>query len=325
MSKFTDIWHKTKSVLGNFVRTRSLFTFFLFLLFATMLWYGHALNAVRERTMSVSIEYLGVPDNVAFETPLPAEFQFTVRDQGKRLRVYSSDYLVPLQIDLSSQIKGEKGTVHLSAEQVRPKITDQLQGTAKLQKVSPEQITSDYYKQASKKLPVKLSGELQCASQYSFTQTPQLSPAHVMVYGKKEQLDTLREVWTEEVVLQSVKDTLRSEVSLRPIEGVRFAQTEIQLTAVAERFTEKRFTLPVTPQGVPAGERLRIFPATVELTAQIYLSHFADVDEKAFRVVCNYPNVETATLPFRVVYSSPYIISARVNPTEAEYIIETVR
>ncbi len=312
------VWRAVRTFAG----TRSLLTFLLFLLFAAVLWYGHALNVVRERTMRVPIEYIGIPDDVAFASELPTEFCFDIRDQGKRLRMYSSDNLSPIQIDLTRQLAESSGTIHIAAEQVRPKITDQLQGTAKLQQVRPELIVAEYYHQSSKRVPVRLNGELLPAAQYSYTKQPTLSLHSVVVYGKKELLDSITEVFTEPVSSQGVKDTFDQVISLQPIEGVRFAQQQLTLSAIAEQFTEKRFTLAVCPEGVPQGAKMRLFPPTAEVTVQLYLSHFNDVDERTLHLVCQYPSSTTSALPIKVKYSSPYIINARVNPAEAEYIIE---
>ncbi len=39
-------------------------TFFSFVLLAFVLWYGHAVNSVRERSVSIAVVYVGVPDEV---------------------------------------------------------------------------------------------------------------------------------------------------------------------------------------------------------------------------------------------------------------------
>ncbi len=322
MSRLTDILRQSWRKANNFFSIRGIVTFLLFLIFATILWYGHSMNAVRERTMRVPIEYVGIPDDIAFETVLPSEFQFTVRDQGKRLRAYSSDRLAAVQIDLTKQIKGEKGSIHISAEQVRPKITDQLQGTAKLQQVEPAEVNADYYRQHQKKVAVRLSVEVTPAAQYVFTQQPRLSAPTTLIYGSKEALDTIREVTTETMSISNVKDTLRRSVRLQAINGIRLQDEELELTAVAEQYTEKRFVIAITPQQVPAGQRLLLFPSSTEVTVQLLLSHFNDIKEKDIKVVCDYPATAQSTLPLKAKYNSPYILSTRLKEQEVEYIIE---
>ena len=322
MSRMSDIMRRLGSRIAAFWHDRSIGTFCLFLLFAAMLWLGHAMNAVRERTLTIGIEFEGVPERVAFENDLPREFRVTVRDQGKRLRAYRDDGIAPVQIDLSQQLKAETGTVHISAEQVRGQITDRLQGTAKLQRIMPDQITADYYRQQKKSLPVRLTGECAPAPQYQFEVLPALMPHSVIVYGKPEALDTLSFLATEPVRLSEVKDTLNVSVRLAPPEGVRPAEQMVTLTAVAEPYTEKHFTLPIATRGVPEGTTLRVFPSRVDVYLRVGISHFNEVDQQSVQALCHYPRTQAVTLPVELKYTTPYITGTRVTPQEVEFVIE---
>ena len=42
-------------------------TFLFFVLLATALWYGHALQSVRNATIPVIVSYAGIPENVGIE------------------------------------------------------------------------------------------------------------------------------------------------------------------------------------------------------------------------------------------------------------------
>lgn len=322
MSHFRLTIIRIGNKLKMFVLNRDFAVFCLFLLFASMLWLGHALHAVRERKLSFAIEYKGVPDEVEFEQALPERFVVTVRDQGKRLRSYRSENLAPIVIDLSAQMTADHGTVHISAEQMRGKITDQLQGTAKLQRIIPEQIVADYYKQASKVLPVVFCGELMPATQYVFREPMRIVPQQIMVYGRAEVLDTLRALYTEPMVFQAVKDSFEQTVPLQAQKGVRPVVKEVTLQTFAEQFTEKRFSLPIETQGVPEGERLRVFENMVEVVVTVGVASFSKVEATDFKAVCTYPQEPMNTLPIEIHYTSPYVMSARVIPAEAEFVIE---
>ncbi|MBR1928773.1 MAG: hypothetical protein IJ834_03425 [Paludibacteraceae bacterium] len=300
----------------------SLWTFLMFLVLAAIIWYGHALNTVRERQLIVPITYIGIPENVSTEDPLPDKFYITVRDQGKRLRAYRQNAMVAVSIDLTQQFRADKGTLHINAEQVKQKLSDQLQGTAKIQHIAPEVIQTTYYHQAQKKVKIKTDLDIETISQYKIVDGPTITPRNLMIYGKKEQLDTISQITTQYKKLTNVRDTLITKLCLQPIENVRFAQDSVDLFVVAEQFTEKRLVMPIQTKGVPRSENLRLFPATVEVVMQVKVNKFAQVTDETVSVYCNYPKGNASTLPVEVKYDKSIINSIRIKPDEVEFIIE---
>ncbi len=317
-----EIWIRSKIAVKGYVQSRNWGTFCLFLVFATILWFGHALNSTRDQKLQIPIEYVGLNGEIMFVEDLPQSFTIYVRDQGKRLRLYRDESFIPIQIDLSTQTTKENGVVQLTTEVVKQKITDQLQGTTRLQRVLPENISVQYYKQHQKKVPVCLVGRITLAPQYQFTQTPVLYPDSVIIYGSKDALQTIKEVNTEQLALSDIKDSLRVSVALQDIEGIRFAHTTVTLSALAEQFTEKVFTLPIHVLGAPSGVTLRLFPPTVDVAVRVGISHFNEVTEADMQVECTYPEQQINQLPLHLSYTSPYITKTRIMPAEVEYIIE---
>ena len=322
MNRFRYIVAKAWRDVKQSFSWRNVLTFFLFVVFATILWFGRALNVVREREMSVAISYIGIADNIAFEQKLPDKLYFTVRDQGKRLQKYRSSDFSAIEIDMSQLLTARQGTVHLSTEIYRQRITDQLQGTAKLQRMRPENIVADYYRQESKTVSVVFDGKISCASQYQLTNEPQLTPSQIKIFGKKQVIDTIKAVHTDFVSISGAKDTIQQSVALLPIADVRFQTNEVELTALAEQFTEKVFNLPVIVMGVPTQEYLRTFPSTVKVTLRVPLAHFNQVNEDDVQVVCQYPKEKGNTLPLKLKHKSKYITYSRLSPEEVEYMIE---
>ncbi len=317
-----EIWKDFQKAFKSYLKSRNWGTFCLFLVFATILWYGHALNSTRDQKLHIPITYTGLNDEVMFAEELPQSFTIYVRDQGKRLRLYKNDKFTPIQIDLHGLTVAEQGTLQLTTETVRQKITDQLQGTTRLQRVLPENISVGYYKQHSKEVPVRLVGSVSLAPQYQFVQMPIVAPASITVFGSQETLQALQEVETEVLDIVHVKDSLREKVALQAIEGVRFSLSEVEIHAVAEQFTEKVFTLPIRVIGTPETETLRLFPPTADVTVRVGISHFNDVTAADLQVECAYPTTQVSQLPLQLRYTSPYITQARVSPIEVEYIIE---
>ncbi len=316
---------KVRRLLRNvktFFQDRNLGTFCWFLLFATVLWFGHSMNSVRERTVDIPIEYIGIAENVVFNDPLPQSIRIVVRDQGRRLREYKRANFSPIQFDLTTQLKSAAGQVTIYSEQIRQRITDQLKGTTKLQRIEPETIVRDFHKEKHKEVKVIFTGQLQPAVQYQITGKAVVKPECVTIYAPKEILDTIQYVYTEKQVFHNVKDSFCAEVPLIVPKGSRAGSPSVRVNAFAGQYTEKSFTVPVTATGVPKGVHLRTFPAVAEVVVKVEMVHFNEVDASDVEVHCAFPQSESSLLPLEVVTDSPYILGYRVSPQEVEYIIE---
>ena len=109
---------------------RDVLTFLLFLVLAACIWYGHAMNSVRNTRVPVLIQYTGKPSAIALgEQGLPDTVMIEVRDAGSRLNSYHKETL-RLTIDLHPYIHGDKGTIHVPSDALRRSISDILQGTS---------------------------------------------------------------------------------------------------------------------------------------------------------------------------------------------------
>lgn len=296
-------------------------TYLLFVGLATMVWWGRAMSSQRDTTITLPLVYTDVPAQVVFDAPLPEELKVTIRDNGKQLQKIGNGRLT-LTLSLGSQLAGQEGTVHIAAEILRPKLQDMLPGSTVVLQVQPEVIEVGYHKQEEKDVEVRLMAEWTPAPQYQMRSLPVVEPQAVRVYGKKQDLRDLRYIQTESLKIKDIRDTMQCTVGLVVPEGLRVVPSSVNATFVAEQFTEKTFTLPVEAYGCPEGESLRLFPQTVTVQARVGMSHFNDVREEDFHVICHFPKGEQASVPVEVECDNPYVTRVRVNPSELEYIIE---
>lgn len=296
--------------------------FLCFLALATAIWYGHAMSSVRSATIAVQVQYTDIPDDILFTDSLPSTISIEVRDAGRRLRAY---HLNPpeLTFDLSSQIHGERGKILLSADVIRTSVSSLIQGTTKLQSVTPELIQASYYRQHSKTVPIRMHCQVVPAPQYQLVGEVQPEMTTVTIYGDQQQLDTIRFISTEFLFAEDLRDTTLLAVRLEAPDNIRLNTTEISIQVVAEPFTEKMFTLPLATRRVPEGSRLRLFPAEVNVVLRVGVSHFADVKASDVKVYCNYPTHTLDKLPVQIECINTYVTHTRCTPASVEYLISS--
>ena len=253
----------------------------------------------------------GLPDTVMVE----------VRDAGQRLVTYLREPL-RLTIDLRSYIHGEKGTIHIPSDALRRSISDILQGTSRLIETTPEEITCPYFTEQEKTVPVAWCGNLSTADEYQLVGEPLLNYPRVKLYGQDKHLNTIDTIRTEFVTLEELSDTTRTRVALSLPPGIRCETDSVDVSIIAERFTEKKFIIPLHVTGVPEGAHIRLFPREIEVNLRVGMSHFCQVQSTDVRAICVYSPERKDKLDVELRYTNPYITSAWAYPAVVEFLIE---
>ena len=301
---------------------RDVLTFLLFVVIATLVWYGHAMQSVRNTRVPVLIQYTGKPDAIGLKAPgLPDTVMIEVRDAGARLNTYHRDPL-HLTIDLHSYIHGEKGRIYIPSDALRRSISDILQGTSRLIETQPEDITCDFFTEQEKSVLLVFRGDLKTSNEYQIIGQPTLARKRMKIFGDEKTLSAIDTLYTEPQDLSEVSDTMRVRCALEVPQGVRAEEDSVELCIIAERFTEKKFTIPVHIKGVPEGYHIRLFPKEVEVSVRVGMNHFSQVKANDIHATCAYSPERTDKLDVEISYTNPYITAAWAYPGVVEFILE---
>ncbi len=301
---------------------RDVLTFLLFVVIATLVWYGHAMQSVRNTRVPVLIQYTGKPDAIGLKAPgLPDTVMIEVRDAGARLNTYHRDPL-HLTIDLHSYIHGEKGRIYIPSDALRRSISDILQGTSRLIETQPEDITCDFFTEQEKSVLLVFRGDLKTANEYQIIGQPTLARKRMKIFGDEKTLSAIDTLYTEPQDLSEVSDTMRVRCALEVPQGIRAEEDSVELCIIAERFTEKKFTIPVHIKGVPEGYHIRLFPKEVEVSVRVGMNHFSQVKANDIHASCAYSPERTDKLDVEISYTNPYITAAWAYPGVVEFILE---
>ena len=280
------------------------------------------MHSVRNSRVPVLIQYTGKPGNIGLGEPgLPDTVLIEVRDAGSRLNAYHREPL-RLTIDLRQYIHGEKGTIHVPSDALRRSISDILQGTSRLIETKPEEIRCPYYTEQEKTVVLAFDGEIGMADEYQPVGKPTLSRSKVKIYGDEKRLNAIDTLFTEHQELTNLSDTTQVRLALAIPKGMRAEADSVTLTVIAERFTEKKFVLPIHVTGVPEGRRIRLFPHEAEVNVRVGMSHFAQVQASDIKAVCAYSPEREDKLDVELRYSNPYITAAWAYPGVVEYLLE---
>ena len=302
--------------------------FLIFLFFLALsggFWMMMTLNETMEREFDVPVQLVGVPRNAVVTGNLPDSVHITLRDKGFTLVTYAYGRgFRPLTFRFSSYADEDTGQGLVPMADVQKQLQAQLYGSSKLLSVKPS--TFDFYFTygASKRVPVTFKGKITTSKSYYLAHTEFL-PSMVTVYANKQKLDQLKSVEIEPFNLRNLQDTIRRNVMIKKIRGVKIVPQMVRLAVYPDVLTEETIEVPVTAINMPDNMVLRTFPARVLVRFTIGASLFRTIKPSQFKVVVDYNELvanpsDKCTLQLRSVPRS--VSKARLDNEQVDYLLE---
>lgn len=307
-------------------KSREFFIFLVFFFIAGGFWLLQTLNNDYETEFSIPVKLKGVPNNVVITSEPASELRIKVKDKGTVLLNYmlgKSFYPIVLNF---SDYKGTDNHVRVFAPQFEKKVLSQLNVSTRLLSMKPDTLEYYYSTGTSKLVPVKLQGTVSAGRQYYLSDTI-FQPDSVLVYAPANVLDTITAVYTQHVSLENISDTLRQQLSLVGQKGVKYVPSSIEMMLPVDIYTEKTVEVPLVGVNFPADKVLRAFPSKVQITFQVGLSRFRQIDAADFHIYVSYEELlrlGADKYTVRLKNAPKGVSHVRFNPEQVDFLIEQV-
>lgn len=315
---------RQRNKVATFLKSRDVVTFLFFFLLAFFMWYMYSIGTQREISRKIPIKYVGIPEDIQLDKPLPEKLGFVIKDEGKIIWSYKKNLFDTLIVDLSETFEQNK-TLELKFEEQFQKILAHLSPTTKIVELAPNYFTTPYIRLYSKSVPVVLSNAVKMAPQHVMFDTISIQPKRITILGTAEAIDTISYLYIEPILGEFDKTKTIIANIIKP-DGVELNRPTVNVTIPAEMCTEKEVIVPITLENVPKGINVKTFPAEVKIRFSVSLSHYNSVTEETFKVIFNYDDLNLQNNPttnaLQLDYTSGYIFNIRLNPSEVEYVIE---
>ena len=315
---------RQENKVATFLKSRDVVTFLFFFLLAFFMWYMYSIGTQREISRKIPIKYVGIPEDIQLDKPLPEKLGFVIKDEGKIIWSYKKNLFDTLVVDLSETFEQNK-TLELKFEEQFQKILAHLSPTTKIVELAPNYFTTPYIRLYSKSVPVVLSNAVKMAPQHVMFDTISIQPKRITILGTAEAIDTISYLYIEPILGEFDKTKTIIANIIKP-DGVELNRPTVNVTIPAEMCTEKEVIVPISLENVPEDINVKTFPAEVKIRFSVSLSHYNSVTEETFKVIFNYDDLNLQNNPttnaLQLDYTSGYIFNIRLNPSEVEYVIE---
>jgi len=275
----------------------------------------------------VKVQYENVPVGIVLSGNAPQEITLYVQDKGSAYLNYlfrQKRQLLSIAIDLEA-ISPNKTSYTVDQTALRNLAGEKLLSTTQLKFVSPDKIDVDYSQLAQKELPVTVNGIVSPASGYLISDSVVIEPANVVVYGDKDNLDTLREIQTLPVEYTAIDKDWSVFADLKAPKGIYLPVKKVKLSAKIEEYTEKSFEMPIVCDNLPPNLKVHFFPSAVELGVKVGLSKYSQLSKSDFEIAVNYNDLKdkTSTNCLLTLKRKPaWLKNYRIAPEVVEFLIE---
>jgi hypothetical protein len=225
-----------------------------------------------------------LPLGKTFAQPPPAVIGVSLTSQGWNFLLAS---LLGRSYELSYEVP-DRGNFILSIFQFRKDIEALLNDKDILiTNVLFDGFNIQLEQQAVRLLPVVVSHRLSFTPEYSLVDSLHVLPDSIRVVGPISQLENLT-VWrTDSLILENLNQSYEGTLALQtPEEGLRIEPVQVRVSVPVERYTEKRFFVPVEIRNAPA-DSIRIFPDKVLLICVLGLGHYNQLTAEDFTLIAN--------------------------------------
>jgi hypothetical protein len=229
-------------------------------LLSFVLWLSLSLQEQRMVTVNFPVEVGDLPEGQALVERPPSTV--SVELQGTGLDLLALIFDPP-----SVKVGGGGEQVEVREALNFPRAND-----AQIESVTPGVIEIGTEERVERRLPIQPRLNIQTASSHELVDDPIVTPDSVTVFGARSIVDPLADWPTDSLVLNDVRDTVRTSVALTDtLTGlVERAVDEVDVVVQAGKFAVETKKVTVDVTGVPAGQDLvALQPSTIRIRYRI--------------------------------------------------------
>ncbi len=286
-------------------------------------WLLTKLSKEYSTDLEVRVEYVHLPSDKVVRNRLPEKLTLKVKGTGwELLRKQLAFSKSAIRIDVNDFIQSGR----IITNNYKGLFASQLGGRIEVLRVSPPEITFEFEKKSSRKLPVRLVGQISTDPQYGLIGEIILTPDSILVTGPASVVDTMQAVRSEVLKLTGLDKKVTGSVALSeaPLSGVEYESKEVHYEIPVVQFTESSLDVPI--EIAHADKEALLLIRKAKISFQLPVDKLEEVEAgKAsglFRIEADFSLVEPgdSTVPLVLVQAPAFIRNPKIDPEEAPFL-----
>lgn len=219
-------------------------------------------------------------------------------------------------------IEGESDLFEVYTRDLTEELYQALGSSVTINSFDTEKLKFRLTQRMHKKVPVILSSDIDCKSQYMVADI-ELKPDSVAVYGDVSILEGISYATTEKVTFYNAASPLDGKVRIKPLRGAEMSTGTVEYHIDVVRYVELTAEVSFTPIGVPAGVNMVIIPASGTVRYRVPYALAGSVDtQPVFGVYYSDFIASRSGVVVPKLYSAPSsMISYELEPASVECVV----
>lgn len=294
-----------------------------FVLIAALFWLLIKLSSNYTVTESLTINFKDTPSDLVL-TNGTQDIKVTLSASGFELLNYYFKPTSRRKVDISLKEvplhKDGRSTYSFGSSYAKEKIANSLTLESNEVSFDENRIILNMEQLDSVKVKVIPNVDITYEKQYNRLGKIQLTPDSVTIYGPKNKISSIDNVYTQKLILRNINQNIDTDTPLKLDESLNADYKDINVKIFVEKYTEAVANVPITNN---FNGKLRLFPDKVKIKYIVTLTDYNLAKESAFKV-----NIDTSDIKyennFLPIYLTDYPSNTKIlsiEPKEVEYII----
>ncbi|QIE60723.1 hypothetical protein G5B37_14495 [Rasiella rasia] len=298
--------------------------FFFFLLLAIVFWALTKFSKENTAQIETAFTYQNIPEEYLLAEENPNSVNFYITTNGIDFLIYKIKKPTVV-VDVSKYFDTDTKVAKLSDEELKDELTKQIGYTGTIRNLSEKGITIQLQGVQAKKIPVVVRAKISYRNGFRALDSVYADPDSILVSGPSRYLDSITRIATKEVIIENVGANLSEEIALLPLpyKDLVTRTTSVTLKQEVMEFAQKKITLPISVENIPANTSIKLIPQRITVTCVMPIEKFNTISEQDFQVVCDYNdrNTEENFLSPTLVKVPSYAKSVELSPKKIDFLI----
>jgi hypothetical protein len=301
--------------------------FLICILIAAVFWLLIKLSAVYTVDNSFQLSYTNESSDLRVTKLVDSTLDLNLTARGfSILKMNLFNDMKNLDINLDNYTVEPKGNsvYAIYTQELRKRLARIIGGSEKNIQFSKAVLTFEMEKLSEKLIKVVPNYSFQFTSQYDIYNNVICTPDYIKIYGPQSMLDTINDVYTNNLIRDNVMSDFVVTVGLENPNPdlLRISVTEVSLDFKVEKFTESEIMVAIAHDNLKY--KIKTFPSKVKVFYQIAQIDFNKVHSNQFSVLPITNNLdlkEINKLPLKLSKQPNFVRNARIVPSTVEFLI----
>ena len=312
---------------GKIKTTKKTKMIFGFLVLSFLFWMLIKLSKEYIDVVPVNVAYYNLPKGKIMQKDPQNTINLTLKTFGFDLIKYHL-FKRHVSIDLNSIKLKDQNLYYQPTEEVLFAIKSQLQSGVEVLSIKPDTLFYTLGQGISKTVSVAPNLEIEYQTGYNLLGELLIEPKEVTLSGPELYIDSIVKVETQNKMLSDVNADFEITIPLLKLSEkskVTYSADQINIKGIVHKFTEAKFSIPITVENLPENYTITTFPDEVEIIFQVGISDYNKINKSDFKISCDYQRSVKDGLNYlipKIVFKPSYISDIRIHPHKIDHLIK---